>query len=83
MTKKTIDKNFALSASFTEYAIKNPEVTESLPRGACLVFTDKSDPYLTKENMRLGREIRKGGEKCFKAVKEKRRWTIEPFAVKK
>lgn len=81
MTKKTIDKNFALSASFTKYAVKNPEITKALPKGACLVFADKSDSYLTKKNMELAREMKKEGEKCFKAVKEKRSWTIEPISV--
>ena len=81
MTRNIIDKNFALSASFTKYAVKNPEVMDDLPRGACLVFADKSDSYLTRKNMELAREMKKEGEKCFKAVKEKRSWTIKPIAV--
>ena len=79
MTKKIIDKNFALSASFTEYAVKNPKITKRLSKNACVIFTDKTDPRLTKENMKLAREIKRGGENCFRAVKDGRTWTIEPI----
>ncbi len=77
--KSIVDKNFALSASFTKYAIDNPGLTSDLPKSACIIFADKSDNYLTRENMRIGREIRKNGEKCFRATKEGRRWMLEPM----
>ena len=67
MTKKIIDKNFALSASFTKYAVKNPEIMEDLPKKTCLVFADKSDSYLTRVNMNLAREAKKEGEKIGRA----------------
>lgn len=82
MSKKTIvDKNFALSASFTDYVIKHPEITEHIPKNACLIFEDKSDEYLTRKNRKIAREITKEkGEKCFSAIKENNKWTVLAFS---
>jgi len=80
MTEKLIDKNFGLSLQFMKYSLKHPEVTKIMTRGAHLIFEDTSDPTITKANRKLAKESLREGAKCFRAIKDGRRWSVEPIA---
>jgi len=77
MSERIINKNFALSADFNSYIVENPEITSSLPKNACVIFETESDNDLNKENRKLARELTRTGEKCFKAIKEGKKWRLE------
>lgn len=77
MSERIINKNFALSADFNSYIAENPEIVSDLPKNACVIFETKSDSGLNKENRKLAKELVRAGEKCFKAIKEGKKWRLE------
>jgi len=77
MSNADVKKNFSLSAAFTKYVVKNPDVLDGVPKGACIVFTVKSDPSLTKKNQRLAEEVMQRSKKpCYKAEKIGSAWRV-------
>jgi len=52
-------KNNELFELFMQRVLETPEFTESIPKGAEIIFLPTSDPELYQENLKLG-EARKG-----------------------
>ncbi len=82
MTKKHITKNFKLSEQFNAYVIKHPEIFKNVPEDACIIMTQKSDPKLTEENLKIAKKIMKEEKKsCFKAIKKNKEWVLESISA--
>mgnify|MGYP001561686634 CR=1 FL=1 len=72
--------NFKLSADFNSYVIKHPEVLRSTgAQDTCIVFVDPARPALSRKNLGLAEKItREEKRECFKAIKVRGKWKIEP-----
>lgn len=78
MSTKEIDKNFSLSAAFSEYLIQNPSVLKSVPANAQIIMGDERDPKLTKKNQEIFKRKSDGG--LFQAIRQKKNgWTLLPI----
>ena len=77
MSDADVKKNFALSADFNDYVFRNPRVLRNVPKKACIVFTVKSDPALSKKNLELARStMRTRRSACYKAEKSAGKWRV-------
>jgi hypothetical protein len=77
MSSAEIKKLMSLDMSFSEYIFKHPEVMAGVPRKACIVFTGKAFPSLSRKNLRLARQIMKERRiACYRADKKARGWVI-------
>lgn len=77
MSNADVKKNFALSADFNSYVVKHPHVLKRVPRKACIIFTVKSDPALSKKNIELAEHtMRTRKSVCYKAEKFAGRWRV-------
>jgi hypothetical protein len=81
MTKQFVKKNIALTLEFEDYLAKHPELYDSIPNGAFIVFTIKSDKKFSSENIAIvEKHARK--EPIIKAEKVQSRWTLSPLELK-
>lgn len=80
MSERDVQTNFRLSADFNSYVIKHPEVLKvSGAHDTCIVFVDPANPSLSRKNIELAEKITKEeNKKCFKAIKGRGRWKLEP-----
>jgi len=77
MSNKDVKKNFALSAAFNSYVVKNPAILKNVPKKACIVFTVKSDPTFSRNNVALAeRMMRDKKTACYKAEKSAGGWRL-------
>lgn len=76
-TAEIARKNFDLAARFTGFTVKHPEIVESLPPNASVVFVTHSK-FLNEHNLRLGRSIRRKEKKpVYMAIFSGKKWKIE------
>lgn len=74
--EKLIEKNLNLSLEFDRYAVEHPDIFKKIPKGSCIVITVKGDNEFNEFTMSLPSKR----EKCIEARKDKRGWTLRPFA---
>ena len=81
MSNTDVKKNFSLSAAFSKYVVNNPDVLDGVPKGACIVFTVKSDPSLSRKNERLAVKVMQTSKTpCYKAEKIGGTWRVMRFS---
>ena len=56
--EKQIKKNLKMSAAFSEFVISHPEITKGMPNNVEIIFSDKNDPNLKRNNLRLTEDSR-------------------------
>lgn len=62
MTEKELfEKNLEISSEFSRYIVVHPEVAEKIPRDAEVIFLLESDPELSRQNLKLAKELKKSG----------------------
>ncbi len=77
MSNADVKKNFSLSAAFTRYVVKNPDVLKGIPKKACIILTEKSDPVFSKKNVQMAeKEMRASKTSCYKAEKVGGTWRV-------
>ncbi|TSC79115.1 MAG: hypothetical protein G01um101433_12 [Parcubacteria group bacterium Gr01-1014_33] len=79
MSEREIKTNLKLSADFSDYVVKHPDIMRGVSSGSRIVFVMPSNPSLTEKNLKLAeRIVQKEKRKVYKAVKTKNKWTVEP-----
>ncbi len=79
MSELEIKKNLKLSADFSDYVVKHPDIMRGVSPESRIVFVMPSNPSLTEKNLKLAERItQKEKRKVYKAVKTRNRWTVEP-----
>ena len=58
-------KNIELSTEFSKYIFEHPELEKSIPEDATIVLLPDYDKELYENNLTLGKEKEKNGEKVF------------------
>lgn len=82
MSKKNIQRNFEMSAIFTEYSIEHPEILRSIPKNAEIIIIPESEDELAKENRALGHRITKLENKpVMQAIQSGKTWKLEPLNI--
>lgn len=81
MSKKFVEKNIKLSLEFDKYLAKNPRAYNKIPKGACIVITQKGDKVFNKTSMTIAKSAREEKQKCVEARKEGTRWILQPLGV--
>ncbi len=61
--KEQFRRNNELLALFMQQLLENPELADSIPDDAEVVFLPKSDPELYQANLALGKELQAQGRK--------------------
>jgi len=61
--KEMIERNIELSAEFSRYLFDHPDLEESIPRDAEIIFLPEFDSELKSFNVGLGEEIEGTGRK--------------------
>ncbi|MEK9152613.1 MAG: DUF5647 family protein [Patescibacteria group bacterium] len=82
MSKTAVIKlNAQLSASFSGYVSKYPDVLKGVPKDACIVFTTTSNERLSRINEDIAKEVvKKEKKQCYIAKKNSRGWTVLKMA---
>ena len=79
MSERDIQTNLKLSANFSDYVVKHPDIMRGVSSDSRIVFVAPSNPSLTERNLELAEKIvQKEKKKVYKAVKTKNKWKIEP-----
>jgi hypothetical protein len=60
--KEIVTKNLILSSEFDRYIFEHPDIAESIPLDAQIVFLPEDDDELCQINKRLAEEQREGGQ---------------------
>lgn len=81
MSKKFIEKNIKLSLEFDKYLAKNPRAYNKIPKGACIIITQKGDKVFNRASMTIAKSAKEEKQKCIEARKEGARWILEPLAA--
>lgn len=81
MSKKFIKKNIELSLELDRYLYKNPRAFNSIPRGACLIITQKGNQAFNKTSWNIAEKAKEEHQKCIEARKEGKKWTFQPLPV--
>jgi hypothetical protein len=82
MSERIINKNFDLCYAFMKYYLAHPELAGKIPNHAHIIYGDTSDPELNRENRKLVREPLRRGKKCYRVVKDGRKWLVEPVKAR-
>ncbi len=62
MTERELfEKNLEVSSEFSRYIVAHPEIAEKIPRDAEVIFLVESNEQLTRHNLKLAKELEKGG----------------------
>ena len=61
--KGMIERNIELSAEFSRYLFENPDLEESVPNDAEIIFLPEFDSELKSFNLGLGKELARAGKK--------------------
>lgn len=62
MTEKELfKKNLEISSEFSRYIVAHPEVAKKIPSGSEVIFLVESDPGLSRQNLKLAKELEKIG----------------------
>lgn len=61
--KEMIERNIELSAEFSRYIFDHPDVEESIPSDAEIIFLPEFDSELKRFNLGLGKELEGAGRK--------------------
>jgi len=60
--KEFVEKNIRLSFEFSKYVLANPELDESIPNNAQVVFLIEDDPEFNKKSKSLAEKQREPGQ---------------------
>jgi hypothetical protein len=82
MSKRITIKSFDLDYAFLKYRLAHPEVSEKIALGAHVIYQDTSDPEFNRVNEKLIREPLRRGKKCYRIIKNGRRWLVKPVKTK-
>ena len=63
--QELLNRNIEMSAEFSRYIFEHPELEDSIPADAELVFLPEDDPQLNKFNLKIGKEMQKAGDKVM------------------
>lgn len=61
--RKMVERNIELSAEFSRYLFDHPDLEESIPSDAEIIFLPEFDPELKSFNLDLGKELESTGNK--------------------
>lgn len=79
MSEREIKTNLKLSADFSDYVVKHPDIILGVSSDSRIVFVSPSNPSLTEKNLKLAERIaQKEKRKVYKAIKTRSKWTVEP-----
>lgn len=81
MSNNFVEKNIKLSLEFDKYLAKNPRAYNKIPRGACIVITQKGDKTFNRASMTIAKSAREEKQKCIEARKEGTKWILQPLAA--
>jgi len=81
MSKNFVEKNIKLSLEFDKYLAKNPRAYNKIPKGACIVITQKGAGIFNKASITIAKSAREKKQKCIEARKEGTRWILQPLGV--
>ena len=81
MSKKFVEKNIKLSLEFDKYLAKNPKAYNKIPKGACIIITQKGDKIFNKASIAIVRSAKEEKQKCIEARKEGAHWILQPLAA--
>lgn len=81
MGKKFIEKNINLSLELDRYLSKNPRAYDKIPKGACIIITQKGDEIFNRVSRTIAEKSKQEKQKCIEARKEGARWILQPLAA--
>jgi len=79
MSKNLIRKNINLSLEFDRYVVSNPSVLKSVPSGAHIILTSRTDKKLSDANLNAVRGSRAG--RFVEAHKSGAKWAIRKVSA--
>jgi Family of unknown function (DUF5647) len=80
MDKVFIDKNVKFSLELDSYLAEHFELYESIPNGAVVVITLRSDKDFTNKSIGIARRSR-SKRPIIEAEKSGREWTLRPLSA--
>jgi hypothetical protein len=78
MTKQFVQKNIKLSLEFDDYLTKHPELYDSIPNGAVIVITLKSDKKFSNDSIAIVRKYHTK-QPVVQAEKDSSSWSLSPL----
>ncbi|HEY1644975.1 MAG TPA: DUF5647 family protein [Candidatus Saccharimonadales bacterium] len=80
MTKKFVKKNIQLNLELDDYLTKHPKLYDTIPNGATLVITLKSDKKFTEDSISIAMS-HKPKQPIIRAEKVRSGWTLSPLTL--
>ncbi len=81
-TAEIAKRNFELAGKFNAFLVSNPEVWDSIPSDAYVIFISGSR-FLDQYNIKLGKKLLKKEKRdVYKATLKRNHWNVEPLALR-